>query len=174
MEIVYFLIGMVLLLLVIVVVFVIVLLKYYSNNKFEYYRDNMSINGGANVENGVYTSEGAGLMNSENMRTIIAAGSSDVLVRLVEQESRADYGVISLLRPVTIGSASGSADIKLADNTVSRYHCSLFSNNGIVFIEDLNSKNGTYVNGGKITGKMALKSGDILGIGYKRLVLLTN
>ena len=113
-------------------------------------------------------------MNSENMRTIIAAGSSDVLVRLVEQESRAASGVISLLRPVTIGSASGSADIKLADNTVSRYHCSLFSNNGIVFIEDRNSKNGTYVNGVKITGKMALKSGDILGIGYKRLVLLTN
>jgi pSer/pThr/pTyr-binding forkhead associated (FHA) protein len=41
-------------------------------------------------------------------------------------------------------------DIQLSDRTVSRYHCFLKINNTEIKIKDLNSKNGTYLNGEKL------------------------
>lgn len=59
---------------------------------------------------------------------------------------------------------SKSNDIVLADETVSRCHCRVYwAENGYV-LEDLDSSNGTYLNGERIHRAM-LYSGDALQIG---------
>lgn len=57
-------------------------------------------------------------------------------------------------------------DIVLTHHSVSRYHLEVFiDDQGFVFITDLNSSNGTYVNGNKIEGSTLLNKGDILKLG---------
>lgn len=72
---------------------------------------------------------------------------------------------------------SGNCELTLAeevDNTVSRLHCSVQVDNDRVFIQDLNSRNGTYVSpaigskGHRVPGEsplMELTDGDVLKIG---------
>ena len=56
-------------------------------------------------------------------------------------------------------------DIVVKDTLASRNHARVYERNGICFLEDLQSANGTLHNGAALTGPMALKSGDELTIG---------
>jgi len=70
--------------------------------------------------------------------------------------------------PVLIG--RGSPDLPLTDNTVSRRHAQLTKKSGIWTIQDMNSANGTYVNGVKFTTPMELKQGDQIRCGATLIV----
>lgn len=62
-----------------------------------------------------------------------------------------------------IGKSQTLADFALADNqTISRKHALLYEDNGIWYVDDLNSLNGTCVNGAKVVPgqPVRLKSGD--------------
>lgn len=48
--------------------------------------------------------------------------------------------------------------------TVSRQHARFFRKDGQWYVEDLNSTNGTYVNGFKIEGQHPLKVGDVISL----------
>jgi len=63
----------------------------------------------------------------------------------------------------TIGRAD--CDILLIDPEVSRRHAAIRSVNGGVAVEDLDSKNGTWVNEERITGIKELKPGDRIRFG---------
>lgn len=71
--------------------------------------------------------------------------------------------------PLTIG-RDPHADIIVRDVKASRLHARMFYEDGIYYIEDLKSKNGTSVNGHTIT-KSVVKSGDILKIGSTAIKL---
>lgn len=59
----------------------------------------------------------------------------------------------------------------VTDNTVSRHHAELRRTNGGVWaIRDLNSANGTYVNGVKLSASLELKQGDQIRCGTSLLV----
>lgn len=60
---------------------------------------------------------------------------------------------------------SSSSDIAVNDKKVSRNHARIIFKNGSYIIEDLNSKNGTYVNGSRISGARNLNPGDIVKTG---------
>jgi len=47
-------------------------------------------------------------------------------------------------------------DIVLDSNSVSRRHAEVVADGGAFFVEDLGSRNGTYVNGRKIEGRTRL------------------
>jgi pSer/pThr/pTyr-binding forkhead associated (FHA) protein len=64
------------------------------------------------------------------------------------------------------------SDIFLDDVTVSRHHAKFTRRGGHVWVADLNSLNGTYVNRALIDGEVALRSGDEVQIGKFRLVFL--
>lgn len=74
---------------------------------------------------------------------------------------------------VTLGKASGN-DIALEhDDTVSRLHA-VFENLGAAWsIRDMGSRNGTYLNGEKITTERVLHSGDEVRVGKSRLIFWT-
>lgn len=48
---------------------------------------------------------------------------------------------------------------------ISRHHCAILIESGQVIIRDLKSRNGTVVNGEKITGDVQLKGGDTVKVG---------
>lgn len=52
--------------------------------------------------------------------------------------------------------------ITIANGSISRRHCRLIKRNNGIFIEDLNSKYHTYVNGVLVTGATPLQSADIV------------
>ncbi len=64
--------------------------------------------------------------------------------------------------PFLIGKSDIHADGVILSDSVSRVHAKIYEINGKSFIEDMNSKNGTYVNGARISPneKIELCSGD--------------
>ncbi|MFP4459188.1 MAG: HD domain-containing phosphohydrolase [Candidatus Zixiibacteriota bacterium] len=67
---------------------------------------------------------------------------------------------IKLGRDITV-------DISIPDATVSRKHTSIIWEKGFPYIEDLSSRNGTFINGYLIEGKVKAKNGDILSLSGK-------
>jgi transcriptional regulator with GAF, ATPase, and Fis domain len=66
---------------------------------------------------------------------------------------------------------SSAADLQLIDGKVSREHCRLTVKGDQVFVEDLDSQNGTYVNGQPIRGRTPLQRNDELAIGDSLFML---
>ncbi|MBX7044255.1 MAG: FHA domain-containing protein [Ignavibacteria bacterium] len=60
-------------------------------------------------------------------------------------------------------------DIVVSDGSVSTRHAKIFLDNGEVFIEDLRSMNGTFVNGKRIYGKTEIKASDRINLGSHML-----
>lgn len=72
--------------------------------------------------------------------------------------------VVPIRGIVTIGRKNDNS-IVLSDQHVSSNHARFVIKNNILFIEDLNSTNGTYVNGKKVEGKVKLFGKDEIKIG---------
>jgi len=70
---------------------------------------------------------------------------------------------------VNIGKDEGN-DIVLTHDSASKYHAKISKINGSFFIEDLNSQNGTYVNGNIITSKCRLKELDSIFAGGSKII----
>lgn len=66
--------------------------------------------------------------------------------------------------PMTIGRGR-EATLTLGHSLVSRSHCKIFAEKGVLQVEDLDSLNGTYVNSNKIEGIQALGPGQLLTLG---------
>ena len=71
---------------------------------------------------------------------------------------------------VTVGKASTNLVSLEHDSTVSRVHAVLENFGHAWSVRDLGSRNGTYVNGEKISAERVLRSGDELRVGNSRLV----
>ena len=66
-----------------------------------------------------------------------------------------------------IGRSEGSCDLVLPQRTVSSVHCMIIKTDGLLFVRDLASTNGTRVNGQRIT-RGALLPGDELTLASVR------
>ena len=85
-------------------------------------------------------------------------------IRMGIQES-AEYE-IKLADEYVIGRKAGKCDLVITDDVaLSSEHCKLKEVDGDIYLEDLNSSNGTFVNGVPITGAFALNADDIIIIG---------
>lgn len=65
-----------------------------------------------------------------------------------------------------LGRDPGGTGIKIADPRCSRRHAVVYSKNGDWYLRDLDSKNGTWVNGVQVKGEAKLARGDHLRIGH--------
>lgn len=69
------------------------------------------------------------------------------------------------MKVIKVGRSSGN-DIVITDSYVGRTHCEFIQDDsGNYWVVDLNSKNGTFVNGVRRSGKTKLNSNDIVRIG---------
>lgn len=65
-----------------------------------------------------------------------------------------------------------NAHLRPSSDLVSRHHCAIRVRDGKVTIEDLKSRNGTYVNGEKLEGVHVAKAGDKLRVGRLQLEMV--
>ena len=72
--------------------------------------------------------------------------------------------------PMTVGKLKGKVSIELTDSSVSRIHAKLLTLDGKICVLDLNSRNGTLVNGRKLSPNesAALQEGDLVQFGRER------
>jgi FHA domain-containing protein len=85
-------------------------------------------------------------------------------LRIVEPLGRQGE-VFSLDREITVG-RGGGCQVVLADDTfVSQVHARLFERDGRAWVEDLGSRNGTFVNGKRIDAATRLRRGDRVQFG---------
>ncbi len=86
-------------------------------------------------------------------------------LRLVVEQVRGRRQVLRVNQTdAFIGRASGSV-VRIPSVEVSRRHCRLRQANGVVTVEDLDSANGTFVNGRAVSGMQLLRPGDTLAVG---------
>ena len=71
---------------------------------------------------------------------------------------------IELDKPVTIIGRGVDCDLRIPANNCSRRHCEICIEDDLVFVRDLRSSNGIYVNNEKVT-KTEIQAGDIISIG---------
>jgi len=70
----------------------------------------------------------------------------------------------------TIGRAAG-CQVTIDDSYASQLHARVFQRDGQIYVEDIGSTNGTYLNRKKVTGPMVVQRGDQLQIGNTILEL---
>lgn len=75
-----------------------------------------------------------------------------------------------LKKTVTRIGRSKSSDIVVDNKLVSRDHARLLRDESQVFLKDMDSANGTYINEERLLGKTQLKHGDKIGIGKKEVI----
>ncbi len=86
-------------------------------------------------------------------------------LRLTVVEPEAQRGEsFELADELTIGRAPGCG-VHVDDSYTSNLHARLFRNDGVLWVEDLGSTNGTWVNGERADGVMRLQRGDVLQVG---------
>ena len=86
-----------------------------------------------------------------------------VVLRVVGGKN--DGREITIAVPRFIIGRGDTAHLRPASDLVSREHCEILFGDGKVVINDLASRNGTFVNGKQLTETHVAKSGDSLRIG---------
>ncbi len=85
---------------------------------------------------------------------------------------RGDRRTLHLRPPSEVG-RTREADVVLGDPEVSRRHARIESHNGVVYVEDLGSSNGTFLNGRRVTEAIEVREGDEIDVGTTRLVVIS-
>jgi two-component system cell cycle response regulator len=70
----------------------------------------------------------------------------------------------------TIIGRAPNAEVRLGDDGVSRHHASIRLDGDVPYLEDLESRNGTFVNGAKLDGPRKLEDGDKIQVGRTTVV----
>lgn len=70
-----------------------------------------------------------------------------------------------------IGRGEG-VNLRPKSDLISRHHCAVLLEDGQAFINDLDSRNGTFLNGEQIKGKVKLQIGDLLRVGRLQFEVL--
>jgi hypothetical protein len=97
---------------------------------------------------------------------IASAGSEPAPLKLRVLEPAASSGQsFEILEDLTIG-RSPACDVELPDDEfASAVHARIFFKDGRLYVEDLNSRNGTYVNHRRIAAPTAIKRSDLIRVG---------
>ncbi len=130
----------------------------------------------------VRTTIGADVSEWDEDTSITEQG--DVAVKPSPEASR-DRAYLIVLVGTTVGAMyklpggeasigrSRRADIRLTDDGVSRFHAAIRHDGERLFIEDRGSRNGTFVNGKKVDGRIALADGDKIQVGRTTILKFT-
>ncbi len=86
----------------------------------------------------------------------------DVMLRVVGGDAKS--ASVNLKLPTIIGRAK-DATLTLPHPLVSRHHCKLFEKDGWLYVGDMGSLNGTFVDNHKLDGEVILKPEQLLTVG---------
>jgi pSer/pThr/pTyr-binding forkhead associated (FHA) protein len=78
--------------------------------------------------------------------------------------------------PLLVGRDENMVNLVISDSYISRTHAAIFKEGGRFFLQDLNSKNGTYLNGKKLdSGQISdrpLQNGDRIGFNVVEFIFV--
>lgn len=95
-------------------------------------------------------------------------------LEVIETVSSSDLktgSVIPVRGEVTIGRKEGNS-LVIPDQHVSGQHAKIFIKNDVLYIEDLNSTNGTFINGERVNSRVKLFAKDEVKVGNTKLKVL--
>jgi pSer/pThr/pTyr-binding forkhead associated (FHA) protein len=96
-------------------------------------------------------------------RSVVRTGPPTKLTVLEPKEQAGR--VYPLGEELTVGRAAGCQVALGDDSYVSQLHARVFTRDGQLYVEDLGSTNGTYLNRKKVSGPMLVRRGDRLQVG---------
>jgi pilus assembly protein CpaF len=85
--------------------------------------------------------------------------------RLVFEDERGARRTIPLASDVIVGRSAEGNTVRLSTRNVSRHHARFTVVDGVPFVEDSGSLNGTFVNGVRLRSRRRLRDGDLVRIG---------
>jgi pSer/pThr/pTyr-binding forkhead associated (FHA) protein len=88
-----------------------------------------------------------------------------MVTKLIVASGKSAGRSISIKRNQLLIGRAEECDVRPLSEEVSRRHCAVHVGPAEVWVEDLGSRNGTFVNGEKITAKIRVKDGDIIRVG---------
>jgi pSer/pThr/pTyr-binding forkhead associated (FHA) protein len=86
-------------------------------------------------------------------------------VKLLIKKGSNGLHEIPLTGPETLVGRQKGCKLRIPSGTVSRHHCRFLFEDERLFVEDLNSSNGTFVNGVRVHGRQLVQPGDEIEIG---------
>jgi pSer/pThr/pTyr-binding forkhead associated (FHA) protein len=101
---------------------------------------------------------------SDRRKAVVPAGRLVVLEPASQKGTMFDLG-----SELTVGRAAGCHMSLPEDTFVSQLHARVFDREGQIYVEDLGSTNGTYLNGRRLTAPTPMRTGDNLQIGSTKL-----
>jgi pSer/pThr/pTyr-binding forkhead associated (FHA) protein len=94
-------------------------------------------------------------------------GRGGTPARLVVLEPKERRGAaFAIGTGIGIGRESGNAILITDDTFISGHHARVAAADGFVVVDDLGSRNGTYLNGNRITQRRTVHVGDRIQVGY--------
>ena len=91
---------------------------------------------------------------------------------MVRLECTGEHPALEIAERALVLGRSSSCDVPIADPTMSRRHVNIWLREGRVWVEDLGSGNGTWINDQRIAEPTALEAGDRLRLGQNVVFLM--
>jgi diguanylate cyclase (GGDEF)-like protein len=122
------------------------------------------------------------LAPEDETMAVSAVKSSQEVSRPVTQQrtvvkilSGHEAGRVQLMTGDTlvVGRAS-SCDLRIDDSSLSRQHCRIRKTNGVYFVEDLESRNGTQVDGIRIKAPVRLEDGALIQLAATTIIMFSH
>ena len=88
-----------------------------------------------------------------------------MITKLIVATGKSAGRAILIKRNTLLIGRAEDCDVRPLSEDVSRRHCAVHVGPADVWVEDLGSRNGTFVNGERITGKVKVASGDLVRVG---------
>jgi predicted component of type VI protein secretion system len=92
-----------------------------------------------------------------------------MVVKMIVSSGKSAGRAIAIKRNKLLIGRAEECDVRPLSEEVSRRHCSIVVGPGDVWVEDLGSRNGTFVNGKRIGEKTRVTDGDLVRIGSLEL-----
>ena len=108
----------------------------------------------------------------DQRRGLIAAALLALSPMQIDLEilERGAHRTLRLRPPFEVG-RDKAADVALRDPEVSRRHARFQSEQGVAYLDDLKSRNGTFLNGRRVTEAIEIREGDEIDVGTTRLIV---
>lgn len=104
------------------------------------------------------------------IRTAADIGALTPMNVEIDVLERGNHRREALTTPFEVG-RTRDTELFLRDPEVSRRHARFESQNSVLYLEDLKSSNGTFLNGRRIAESIELRRGDTVDVGTTRLVI---
>ncbi|MFP4697754.1 MAG: DUF6382 domain-containing protein [Eubacteriales bacterium] len=104
------------------------------------------------------------LQEQEEIATTLLTDNEEDLAYLVANKNGVEEEICINNTPFIIGKLSSQVDYVIDNPTISRIHAKIIQNSNEYYLIDLNSRNGTFINGKRINngGKELIRVGDII------------